>query len=166
MKQGLFTLGLSVALSIMAGCRSQQEGWKLVWEENFDQEDHFDEASWSKIPRGKSDWNNYMSDFDSCYTMRDGNLVLRGLVNYSLPADTAPFITGGVYTKGKVGFSDGRLDIRAKLYGATGAWPAFWLLPENIRPFILPIRTLWESKITRSRAVSVLSTAMIIMSIV
>ena len=62
MKQGLFTLGLSVALSIMAGCRSQQEGWKLVWEENFDQEDHFDEASWSKIPRGKSDWNNYMSD--------------------------------------------------------------------------------------------------------
>ena len=44
MKQGLFTLGLSVALSIMAGCRSQQEGWKLVWEENFDQEDHFDEA--------------------------------------------------------------------------------------------------------------------------
>ena len=75
-----------MALSIMAGCRSQQEGWKLVWEENFDQEDHFDEASWSKIPRGKSDWNNYMSDFDSCYTMRDGNLVLRGLVNYSLPA--------------------------------------------------------------------------------
>ena len=95
MKQGLFTLGLSVALSIMAGCRSQQEGGKLVWEENFDQEDHFDEALWSKIPRGKSDWNNYMSDFDSCYTMRDGNLVLRGLVNYSLPADTAPFITGG-----------------------------------------------------------------------
>ena len=43
MKQGLFTLGLSVALSIMAGCRSQQEGGKLVWEENFDQEDHFDE---------------------------------------------------------------------------------------------------------------------------
>ena len=38
MKQGLFTLGLSVALSIMAGCRSQQDGWKLVWEENFDQE--------------------------------------------------------------------------------------------------------------------------------
>ena len=27
MKQGLFTLGLSVALSIMAGCRSQQEGF-------------------------------------------------------------------------------------------------------------------------------------------
>ena len=118
MKQGLFTLGLSVALSIMAGCRSQQEGWKLVWEENFDQEDHFDEASWSKIPRGKSDWNNYMSDFDSCYTMRDGNLVLRGLVNYSLPADTAPFITGGVYLyEGK-----GRFFRRASGYPCQVVW--------------------------------------------
>lgn len=117
MKQGLFTLGLSVALSIMAGCRSQQEGWKLVWEENFDQEDHFDEASWSKIPRGKSDWNNYMSDFDSCYTMRDGNLVLRGLVNYSLPADTAPFITGGRLYEGQ-----GRFFRRAAGYPCQVVW--------------------------------------------
>lgn len=131
MRKGLLGLGVALALSVMVGCRPQQEEWQLVWEENFNQADHFDEASWSKIPRGRSDWNNYMSDFDSCYAMRDGNLVLRGLVNYSLPADTAPFVTGGVYTKGKVGFSDGRLDIRAKLYGATGAWPAFWLLPEN-----------------------------------
>ena len=29
MKQGLFTLGLSVALSIMAGWRSQQEGVEI-----------------------------------------------------------------------------------------------------------------------------------------
>ena len=55
-----------------------------------------------------------MSDFDSCYAMENGNLVLRGLINYSLPTDTAPYITGGVYTKGKVGFSNGRLDIRAR----------------------------------------------------
>lgn len=119
MRKGLLGLGVVLALSVLAGCQPQQEEWQLVWEENFDQAEHFDEASWSKIPRGRSDWNNYMSDFDSCYAMRDGNLVLRGLVNYSLPVDTAPFITGGVYTKGKVGFSDGRLDIRAKLYGAS-----------------------------------------------
>ena len=54
--------------------------------------------------------------------------MLRGLVNYTLPNDTAPYLTGGVYTKGKVGFSNGRLEIRAKLHGATGAWPAFWTL--------------------------------------
>ena len=122
---------MAILLSMVVGCQDKQPVWKLVWEENFDQTNHFDEQSWSKIPRGTSDWNNYMSDFDSCYALRQGNLILRGLVNYSLPTDTAPYLTGGVYTKGKVGFSKGRLEICAKLHGAAGAWPAFWLLPEN-----------------------------------
>ena len=111
--------------------KSPADEWKLVWEDNFDQTETFDETSWSKIPRGTSDWDNYMSDFDSCYAMRDGNLILRGINNHTQPTDTAPYLTGGIYTKGKVGFSDGRLSIRAKLNGATGAWPAFWLLPEG-----------------------------------
>ncbi len=102
-----------------------------MWEENFDQINDFDPAVWSKIPRGTADWNNYMSDFDSLYEMRNGNLVLRGIQNLTQPQDTAPFLTGGVYTKGKMGFMDGRLEIKAKLNGATGAWPAFWLLPQE-----------------------------------
>ena len=130
-KYSLLALIIVVILSIAAGCQRGKAGWNLVWEENFDQLAHFDERTWSKIPRGTSDWNNYMSDFDSCYAMREGNLVLRGIANHTLPNDTAPYLTGGVYTKGKVGFSNGRLEIRAKLHGATGAWPAFWLLPEN-----------------------------------
>ena len=130
-KYSLLASVMLVLLSIAVGCQSGSAEWKLVWEENFDQVEHFDELTWSKIPRGTSDWNNYMSAFDSCYAMREGNLVLRGLVNYTLPNDTAPYLTGGVYTKGKVGFSNGRLEICAKLHGATGAWPAFWLLPEN-----------------------------------
>lgn len=42
-----------------------------------------------------------MTDFDSCFDMRDGNMVLRGIINYSQPNDTAPYLTGGIYTKGK-----------------------------------------------------------------
>lgn len=102
--------------------------WVLVWEENFEGRT-FDESRWTKIPRGKSDWNNYMSDFDSCYQVANGELTLRGLNNYNLPNDTAVFLTGGLYTKDKVAFANGRLEIRAKLEKATGAWPAIWLLP-------------------------------------
>lgn len=118
-------------LGWLAACTPSQKEWRLVWEENFDQTGSFDPTVWSKIPRGKSDWNNYMSDFDSLYALRDGNLVLRGIQNLTQPQDTAPFLTGGVYTKGKKGFMDGRLEIKAKLNGATGAWPAFWLLPQE-----------------------------------
>ena len=134
MKKNIFGLLACLAMMvILLSCKPSPAEWKLVWEDNFDQTGSFDPASWSKIPRGTSDWNNYMSDFDSCYAMRDGKLVLRGLVNYSLPTDTAPYVTGGVYTKDKVGFNNGRLEIHAKLNGATGAWPAFWLLPQGAK---------------------------------
>lgn len=129
-KELLLFIACVGTMIVLPRCKPSPE-WQLVWEDNFEQADSFDPASWSKIPRGTSDWNNYMSDFDSCYAMRDGNLILRGLANYSLPTDTAPYITGGVFTKDKVGFSNGRLEIRAKLNGATGAWPAIWLLPQE-----------------------------------
>ena len=103
----------------------------LQWEENFNQSSAFDIKTWSKITRGTSDWDKYMSDFDSCYAMRDGKLVLRGIQNTSEPTDTARFLTGGLYTKGKINFGFGRIEIRAKLNGAKGAWPAFWMLAEN-----------------------------------
>ena len=124
-------IGLISLFCLLAACTPSQPEWRLVWEENFDQINDFDPAVWSKIPRGTADWNNYMSDFDSLYEMRNGNLVLRGIQNLTQPQDTVPFLTGGVYTQGKMGFMDGRLEIKAKLNGATGAWPAFWLLPQE-----------------------------------
>lgn len=104
---------------------------KLTWEENFNQKDHFDTTRWSKIPRGLSDWNRKMSDFDSLFAMRNGKLILRGINNTTVTNDTSRFLTGGVYTRDKVGFGLGRLEIRAKLGNATGAWPAFWLLGQG-----------------------------------
>src|SRR5690625_2195725 len=81
---------------------SKEEEYKLVWEENFSTSS-LDETTWSKIPRGTPDWKNYMSDFEGCYDFRDNNLVLLGIKNrpeYNLN-DTAQFLTGGVYTKGR-----------------------------------------------------------------
>ena len=121
---------------VLVSCKTTRvssSGWSLVWEENFNQKKSFDPQVWSKIPRGKADWNNYMTDFDSCFAMRKGKLVLRGIANQTLPNDTAPYLTGGVYTKGKKAFLDGRIEICAKLNAAKGAWPAIWLLPENAK---------------------------------
>ena len=128
----LVCLGL-MALTTVGQTSGKKGTWKLVWQEEFDNKAGFDTTSWSKIPRGTADWNNYMSDFDSCYAMRDGNMVLRGIVNYTQKNDTAPYLTGGIYTKGKKLFTGGRVEIKAKLQGARGAWPAIWMLPENAK---------------------------------
>ncbi len=118
-------------LIFMLSCKQEDTKWELIWEDDFNQTDHFDETYWSKIPRGRSDWQNYMSDFDSLFRMQDGNLVLRGIVNQDLPHDTATYLTGGVWTKDKFSFERGRVEIRAKMGGAKGAWPAIWMLPQH-----------------------------------
>lgn len=110
--------------------QKQESSWKVVWNEEFEGK-HLDTTKWTKISRGTADWNNYMSNFDSCYAMRNGKLILKGFKNTFLAQDTALYLTGGVYTKNKVEFTYGKLSIRAKLNSATGAWPAFWMLPAD-----------------------------------
>ena len=126
-------LNVSIISILLASCAATKHTQKMTlsWEENFNQTDGFDTGRWSKIPRGRSDWDRHMSDFDSCYAMRDGKLILRGINNTTVTNDTSRFLTGGVYTKDKVGFGLGRLEISAKLGNATGAWPAFWLLGQG-----------------------------------
>lgn len=114
----------------LPACQSGQKtnAWKLVWEENFDTP-VLDTATWSKIPRWTPEWAKYMSDNEACYELSDGNLILKGLANPDRKADTAAYLTGGVYTKYKRAFHGGRLEVKARLHGATGAWPAIWLKP-------------------------------------
>ena len=122
-----------ILISLFAfGCAVTKENTKIsskpTWQAEFNQSE-FDRAKWTKIPRGASDWNRQMSSFDSLYAVRDGKLILRGIVNDVLSEDTAHWITGGLYTKGVKSFGYGRIEIRAKFEDAKGAWPAFWMLP-------------------------------------
>ena len=129
MKTKIF-LFITLVFILTASCSKSRhvQGSKPTWEENFNT---LDFSRWSKIPRGPSDWNRHMSNYDSLFAIKDGKLVLRGINNTTQTQDTAKFITGGVYTKDKVGFGFGRLEIRAKLGNATGAWPAFWMLGQG-----------------------------------
>lgn len=132
-KKGLFL----IAFLLMVSCSTKKENhqkkellWKMTWNDEFEKES-LDTTKWTKISRGTSDWCNYMSSSDSCYAMRNGKLVLKGIKNTFLLQDTAKYLTGGVYTKDKAKFTYGKLSIKAKLNSATGAWPAFWMLPAD-----------------------------------
>lgn len=125
---------LSAAAAAFTSCapRAAVSGcWRLAWHEEFSGKSFPDTACWSKIERGRSDWNNYMSGYDGCYSMRGGKIALRGMAVPNAESDTAAYITGGITTKGKKTFRDGLIEVRAKLQGARGAWPAIWMLPEN-----------------------------------
>ena len=108
MKKVLFLFVVSVLLS---SCADQQQ-WHLVWEENFDGKE-LDASVWSRIPRAEYDWQDTMSNDERCYEMRDGKLILRGIINEDLQKDSSPYLTGGIWTKGKRSFERGRIEIRA-----------------------------------------------------
>lgn len=99
--------------------------WKLVWQENFNAK-ALDTSIWSVIPRGTADWQRYMSPQKDLITFENGNIVLSGRINTD-KSDTSRYLTGGIYSKDKYSFLYGRIEIRAKLGSAQGAWPAFWL---------------------------------------
>ena len=113
---------------LLAGCNTKTDKWILDWEDNFDGT-AIDTTNWSKIPRWHPEWARKMSDNPLCYDVYNGNLILRGIINPELDKDSSTYITGGVYTKYKRPFYHGRLEIRAKLQCAKGAWPAIWLKP-------------------------------------
>lgn len=126
-KKLLLTITATVFMIVACGTNSGTE-WALVWEDNFET---IDTTVWSKISRGDSDWRRHMSDFDSLYDVKDGFLIVRGMRNDSQKQDTAKFLTGGIYTKGKKDFSQGRIEVRAKFDCAQGFWPAIWMMPSQ-----------------------------------
>jgi len=104
--------------------------WKLVWKDDFDTP-KIDTIKWTKIPKNNADWGNYMTSDPKCYNISDGKLYLKGIVNTDTVSDPRPYLTGGIYTKGKFAFQYGKIEIRAKLKSAQGAWPAIWMLSEE-----------------------------------
>jgi hypothetical protein len=126
---------LFIVLAAIAKTYSQTStAWQLVWEDDFNRKDIFSTAVWSKIPRcEKVDWCNTMSDHKSLFKIKKGNLILSGKPNPHRKTDPNQYITGGVFTKGKMYFTFGRIEVRCKLEGVQGSWPAIWMLPQSIK---------------------------------
>ena len=74
----------------MISCLSPQKtsDWKLVWEDDFEGSG-FDTLTWSKIPRWTPEWARHMSDNEVCYEVKNGHLILKGVMNPDRNADTA-----------------------------------------------------------------------------
>ena len=121
-------------LSITIGCKKEPlEDWKLVWEDEFNRDDIFSTGIWSKIwgcPTSDADWCKTMSQDPSLFEIKNGNLILLGKPSSDPVKDKSKYITGGVSTKNKKYFQNGRLEIRCKLEAHQGAWPAIWMVPD------------------------------------
>ena len=103
--------------------------WKLRFTEDFKGKG-LNEKLWMRIGAGGSDWNRNMSLRPDLVAVKDGLLHVYGVKNDDLAADKRRVLTGGVSTKGRFAVKYGKVEIRCKLKGQKGAWPAIWMMPE------------------------------------
>lgn len=117
-------------------------GWKLVWSDEFNTDGPVDRNNWNfetGFMRNHEDqW--YQQDNARC---KDGCLVIearkekkaRKNPGYRKDSQTWPqnvekitYTSSCINTAGKREFLYGRVEVRAKIPTASGAWPAIWLL--------------------------------------
>jgi beta-glucanase (GH16 family) len=108
----------------------EREGWKLVWQDEFDAAT-LDTTKWSYEINGDGGGNNelqyYIKSPANSY-MRDGKFVIKGMKeNYKGKL----FTSARVNTRYKAGWKYGRFDIRARTPVQQGVWPAIWMLPTD-----------------------------------
>ncbi len=109
------------------------KNWHLVWVDTFSNDGNPDTSKWSFIsPKGGGCYR-YMTNSNKDTYIKDGKLILRAAVNTD-PKDTVKYTTGGVHSRGKFSFHQGKIEVRAKLGAGKGSWPAIWLLPEQDQP--------------------------------
>ena len=104
--------------------------FELKFTENFNGS-KLNEKLWGRIGAGNSDWNRNMSERSDLVKVNSGFATLLGVANKDKTSDSRDFLTGGISTRGKFNILYGKIEVRAKLQAARGAWPAIWLMPED-----------------------------------
>lgn len=133
----IFFLGVIVSFAIFASSETEGElrsgvhanipGWYLIWQDEFEG-DKLDLSKW-RIEDAALIKNNELQYYtpEEVY-VHDGVLTLR---SQKRQMGGREYTSGLVETTGKFSFQYGRVEVRAKLPGTKGMWPAHWLLPDS-----------------------------------
>lgn len=115
-------------IAAFAGEKSPKENdWKLVWQDEF-KDKKLSPKKWNVLLREQSKHNELQYYVPDEVYIEKGSLRLRSRVR---DFGSMHYTSGRVDTSGKFAPVYGRFEIRAKLPGGQGLWPAHWLYPQN-----------------------------------
>lgn len=128
-----------------------ERGWTLAWSDEFNGT-AIDRAKWDfdiDCWGGGNDERQCYTDSSRNARVSDGRLIITARQEEARgPAfpphmaagnperqgqATKPFTSARMVTRGKAAWTYGRIEVRAKLPGGQGTWPAIWMLPEDRR---------------------------------
>jgi len=109
----------------------------LVWSDEFDVNGSPDAEKWTyDLGDGCPDLCGWGNNEEQYYTNRTENVKVEdGLLKITAIKESfegAKYTSTRLLTQGKYEFTYGRLEVKAKLPGSGGTWPAIWMLGSNI----------------------------------
>jgi beta-glucanase (GH16 family) len=123
-----------------AGAISTEQGWKLVWADEFNGKDGsgIDLSKWTVVTGGKGFGNRELESYTGRpdnLRQEHGNLIIEARKEpYSGDDGIARGYTSArIESRGKFEQLYGRFEARMKLPTGKGMWPAFWLLGNDIK---------------------------------
>lgn len=101
----------------------------LLWSEEFNNEGAPDPAKWT-YNTGGGGWGN--NEVQTYTNTRNNSYVSDGTLKiHARKSQTGQWTSARLLTSGRASWKYGRFEIRAKLPGGRGTWPAIWMMPQN-----------------------------------
>lgn len=113
---------------------SQNDGWKLVWSDEFEYTGLPDSTKWGFNTQGNTyGWGNNELQW---YTDRDidNARVCNGILRITAQKEESngkQYTSARLRTKDKGDWLYTKVEVRAKLPAGRGTWPAIWMLPTD-----------------------------------
>lgn len=111
------------------------EGYKLVWNDEFNMGSELNAADWTHEVWGKGTVNDELQYYVN-QTTPNGNRVTElrnGKLRITALKEDGKVYSGRVYAKVTEGWTYGYIEASIKLPKGKGTWPAFWMMPVNFR---------------------------------
>ena len=135
---GAFAFSLC-AVSAPAGKQEKRakppapDKWELKFTENFNGKE-LNPKLWTRIvgtADSGADWQRNISPREDLVELSGGILSLKGVKNNDTSSDSRSVLAGGIMTRGLFNMKYGKIEVRAKLEGQKGAWPAIWMMSQT-----------------------------------
>lgn len=115
---------------------SQNNQWKLVWQDEFDYSGSPSADKWSYDTIGNSyGWGNNEKQWYTFASTRNANVCHGTLKITAIKEDLFEknYSSARLTTKNKGDWKYCKVEVRAKLPGGVGTWPAIWMLPTELK---------------------------------
>ena len=113
--------------------QSQADKWKLIWSDEFEVNGLPDSTKWAYDIGGHGWGNNelqyYTAKRSKNARVENGILIVEA---HQEPIEDKSFSSARLVTRGKAAWSEGKIEVRAKLPSGVGTWPAIWMLASTV----------------------------------